>query len=61
MNSRLIVIGDIFGKDSAQLCLPEHDHVVETFPSDRADQPLRVRILPRQACGNGLVTNAHGS
>ena len=34
--------------------LPEHDHVVETFPSDRADQFLRVRILPRRARGNGL-------
>jgi hypothetical protein len=26
---------------------PEHDHVVETFSSDGADQSLRVRILPR--------------
>jgi hypothetical protein len=41
--------------------LPEHDHVVETFPSDRADQFLRVRILPRRARGNGLVADANGS
>ena len=54
MNSRLIVIGDIFGKDSAQLCLPEHDHVVETFPSDRADQSLRVLILPDEPAAMGL-------
>jgi hypothetical protein len=31
--------------------------VVETFPSDRADQSLRVRILPRRAWGNGLVAD----
>jgi hypothetical protein len=54
MNLRLIVIGDIFGKDSAQLCLPEHDHVVETFPSDRADQSLRVLILPDEPAAMGL-------
>src|SRR5262245_64200860 len=35
--------------------------VVETFPSDRADQPLRVPILPRRARRNGLVTDAHGA
>ncbi len=61
MNSRFIIIRGILGKDPAQLRVPEHDHVVETFPSDRADQSLRVRILPRRACGNGLVTNTHGS
>ena len=37
------------GIDPAQMRLPERDHVVETFPSDRADQSFRVRILPRRA------------
>jgi len=41
--------------------LPEYDHVAETFPSDRADQSLHIRILPRRARGNGLVADAHGS
>ena len=47
MNSRLIIIGGILAKHPAQVRLPKYDHVVETLPSDRADQPLRVRILPR--------------
>jgi hypothetical protein len=38
MNSRLIIIGGILAKDPAQVPLPKDDHVVETFPSDRADQ-----------------------
>ena len=54
MNSRHIIIGSILPKDSTEVRLAEHDHVVETFPSDRADQSLRVCILPRRARGNGL-------
>src|SRR5262249_38428967 len=36
-------------QDPAQVRLPKYDHVVETFPSDGADQPLDVRILPRRS------------
>src|SRR5439155_5438449 len=61
MNSRHIIISGILPKDPTQVRLPKHDHVVETFPSDRADQSLRVRILPRRARGNGLVADAHVS
>ena len=31
-----------------QVPLAEHHHMIETFPTDRADQPLRIAILPRQ-------------
>src|SRR5215467_12649842 len=40
---------------------PKYDHVVETFPSDRADQPLDVRVLPRRSGCSRLVPNAHGT
>jgi hypothetical protein len=43
MNARLIIIGGIPAQDPAQMRLPEYDYVVETFPADRADQPLHVR------------------
>src|SRR5262245_15423165 len=55
MNARLIIIDGVLPKDPAQVRLPKDDHVVETFPSDRADQPLRVPILPRRARRNGPV------
>jgi hypothetical protein len=41
--------------------LPQYNHVVETFPSDCADQSLRVRILLRRARGNGLVADTQGA
>ena len=40
---------------------PGHDHVVETFPSDCADQSLDVRILPRRARRNEAVDKITGS
>ena len=61
MAPRCIIVGSKLAEDLAQMCLPEHDHVVEAFPSDRADQSLRVPILPRRACSNRLVADAHGA
>ena len=61
MSPRFIIVGGKLAKDPAQVSLSEHDHVVNTFPSDRADQSLCVRILPRRARGNGLVADAHRS
>jgi hypothetical protein len=51
MNARFIIIRGIPTQDPAQVRLPEYDQVVETFPSDRADQSLdvRVRMIRRPA------------
>jgi hypothetical protein len=56
---RFIIVGGTLAKDPAQVSLSEHDHVVNTFPSDRADQSLRIPVLPRRACSNRLVADAH--
>ena len=61
MNARFIIIRGIPTQDPAQVRLPKYDHVVETFPSDRADQSLDVRILPRRSGSSRLVPNAHGT
>jgi Integrase core domain len=37
-----------------------NDDVIKTFPSDRADQPLRISVLPRRPRRDGSVANAHG-
>src|SRR6266481_3079908 len=55
MNARFIIIRGIPTQDPAQVRLPQYDHVVETFPSDRADQPLDVRVLPRRSRSSRLV------
>src|SRR6266478_5201332 len=62
MNARFIIIRGIPTQDDpAQVRLPKYDHVVETFPSDRADQSLDVRVLPRRSGSSRLVPNAHGT
>jgi hypothetical protein len=61
MNARFIITRGISTQCPAQVRLPEYDHVVETFPADRADQPLDVRILPRRSGSDRLVPNAHGA
>ena len=47
MCPRIIVVDGIATKRPAQMAFPEHDQVVDAFPSDRADQPLRLPILNR--------------
>src|SRR6266481_9813635 len=61
MNARFIIISGILAQDPAQVRLPEHDQVVETFPSDGSDQSLDVRVLPRRSGSGRLVPNAHGA
>jgi len=41
--------------------LAQHDDVVHALATDRSDQPLGKRILPRRARCNGLVADAYGS
>ena len=47
MRPQLIIVGGVCGCDPAQVRFAEHDHVVEAFPADRADESLDVSILPR--------------
>jgi hypothetical protein len=47
MGPRLIIVANIRAYDSAQVRFAKHDHVVETFPADRTDEPLNIGILPR--------------
>src|SRR5262249_238289 len=61
MNARFIIIRGIPTQDPAQMRLPKYDHVVETFPSDRADQSLDIWVLPRGSGCSRLVPNAHGT
>jgi hypothetical protein len=42
------------------MALANDDDVIKTFPSDRADQPLRLSVLPRRPRRNRSVANAHG-
>ena len=44
----------------AKMVLANDDDVIKTFPSDRADQPLRISVLQRRLRRDRSVANAHG-
>jgi hypothetical protein len=46
MRSEFIVIAGVGGKDSTQMGVAQNDDVIEAFPADRADQSLRMPVLP---------------
>ena len=46
MRSEFVVIAGVSRKDPAQVGLAEDDDVIEAFPADRADQSLRMPVLP---------------
>jgi hypothetical protein len=47
MCSEPVVIAGVGCKDSAQMGFAEDDGVIKAFPADRADQSLRMPVLPR--------------
>ena len=46
MCSEFVVIADVGRKDPAKIGLAEDDDVIEAFAADRADQSLRMPVLP---------------
>jgi hypothetical protein len=46
VRSKSVVIAGVGRKDPAQMGLAEDDDVIEAFPADRADQSLRMSVLP---------------
>jgi hypothetical protein len=44
-----------------EMALAKDDHVVNAFPPDRPDQPLRISVLPRRPRGCGSIADAHGA
>lgn len=46
MCSAFVVIAGVGRKDPAQMALAEDDGMIEALPADRADQSLRVPVLP---------------
>src|SRR5262245_49498695 len=60
MCSRSVVIVLVQKEQLAQVPLIKDDDMVKTFPPERANQPLRMSILPGGARRNGPVPNAHG-
>lgn len=46
MWSDMVVVGSIGLEDPAQVALAQDHDVIQALPTDRANQPLRMAILP---------------
>ena len=60
MRSQFVVIDGVGRKDSPQVSLAEDDDVIEAFPADRADQSLRMPVLPGRPRGDRVIAYIHG-
>src|SRR6478735_12779632 len=54
-----VVILLVRAQHMPQMLLAKHDHMIEAFASDRADQPFSVTVLPRRSRCCRSVANAH--
>ena len=60
MGPGAIVVPDIFFEDSPEVVLVQDNQVVQTLPTNGADQSLDIRILPwRLGCGENF-SQPHG-
>jgi hypothetical protein len=57
----VIIKGGVGRKDPAQMGLAKDDDMIETFAADRANQSLRMPILPGRPCGCWMVPDTHAS
>src|SRR5262245_26011901 len=58
MRSDGIVVLHVTHEDVAQMLLADNNNMVEAFPADRADQTLRISVLPWRACRGRMIANA---
>jgi len=55
----LVIIGEVAFEDVHEVRLIEHDHVIQTFTPDGANQPFNIRRLPRRSKGDWNLLDAH--
>ena len=55
----LVTVDSIGLEDPARVLLAQDHDVVQAPPADRADQPLRMSVLPGRASRDRVVPDAH--
>jgi hypothetical protein len=60
MSPCAVVIAGIGFEDTAKVSFAEHNNMIEAFPADGTDQPLRIRVLPGRPRRGGAIANANG-
>ena len=51
MNAPAVIVVQVGPENTAQMPLVQHYHMVECIPTNAADDPFTVRILPRRSRG----------
>jgi hypothetical protein len=46
VGSRPMVVDEVAGQDAVEVSLVDDEHVIQALAPDRADEPLRERVLP---------------
>jgi hypothetical protein len=46
MSSKILVVVEVRFQDAPQTGFIQHDHMIQAFPTNRADQSLNVGVLP---------------
>src|SRR5262245_14729758 len=59
MCSRSMIISKVTFQDATQMIFAEHNHIIETFSPDRADEPLHIWTLPRTVWCSDHFLNLH--
>jgi hypothetical protein len=60
MRAAAVVVGEVGRENPMEMALAKHDHMVEAVAADRADKPLRERVLPRRLQGCHHLLDAEG-
>src|SRR5258708_2546418 len=59
MSGSLVIVREVAGQGAAQVSFAQDDDMIETLAADRADEPLRVGVLPRAGGRRQHFTNPH--
>src|SRR6185436_16898732 len=59
VRSGLMVVGEVAGQDAAEVLFAEDEDVIQALAPDRADEPLRERVLPRALRRRKNFVDAH--
>src|SRR6266851_557759 len=59
MGAGAIVIVGVGSEDPAQMGLAQDEDVIEAFPPDRADEPLRMPVPPGRPRGGRVIAYTH--
>src|SRR5467141_644380 len=59
MRASPVIVGEVAGQDAAQVAFAENQNVIQTLAPDRADEPLREGVLPRDVRGREDFLDPH--